>query len=120
MSNKLIISAITMTIIDSVYLILNRSMFETQVFDVQHKKLSITIASAVACYIFLVFGLYYFILREKKSVFDAFLLGLVIYGVYETTNYAIFNDWKLSTVIIDTLWGGILLALTTYITYRIS
>lgn len=120
MSNKIIISAITMTIIDAVYLTLNRSMFETQVSDVQHKKLNITIVSAVACYIFLVFGLYYFILREKKSVLDAFLLGLVIYGVYETTNYAIFNDWKLSTVIIDTLWGGILLALTTYITYRIS
>lgn len=120
MLNKLLTSAITMTVLDTVYLTLNRSMFETQVFDVQKKNMNITIASAVACYIFLVFGLYYFILREKKSVLDAFLFGLVIYGVYETTNYAIFNNWKLSTVIIDTLWGGILLASTTYITYRIS
>jgi uncharacterized membrane protein len=48
-------------------------------------------------------------------VTDAFLLGIVIYGVYETTNYALFKDWSILTVIIDTLWGGTLFAITTYI-----
>mgnify|MGYP001228872730 CR=1 FL=1 len=58
--------------------------------------------------ILLVFGLYYFIISQNKKVFDAFLLGLVIYGVYESTNYALLKDWNFSTLVIDTLWGGIL------------
>lgn len=111
------ITAVVMTIIDAVYLTLNRKMMETQVLSVQKTPLSINIPGTVACYIFLVLGLYYFILRQKRSLLDAFLFGLVIYGVYDTTNYAIFKNWKLSTVLIDVLWGGILMAITTYFVY---
>jgi uncharacterized membrane protein len=73
----------------------------------------------VACYLFLIIGLNYFIIKPKKSVSDAFLFGLVVYGVYETTNYALFNKWSIYTVIMDTLWGGILFALTTYIVNKL-
>ena len=65
--------------------------------------------------VFLIVGINYFIIKPKKSVSDAFLLGIVIYGVYETTNYALLKNWSILTVIIDTLWGGILFAITTYI-----
>ena len=40
------------------------------------------------------FPLKKFILKDKKSVFDAFLLGIVIYGVYDTTTHAIFKKWS--------------------------
>jgi len=52
-------------------------------------------------------------------VFDAFLLGVFVYGVYETTSLALLRKWRPTTVLIDTLWGGILFALTTYLTYLI-
>jgi uncharacterized membrane protein len=93
------------------------SVFRSQVFDVQRSPLRINIVGAILCYIFLIFGLNYFILQKRRSVFDAFLLGIVIYGVYETTTLALLRNWRLSTVVIDTLWGGILFALTTYFTY---
>jgi uncharacterized membrane protein len=48
------------------------------------------------------------------------ILGFVIYGVYETTTYALLKKWKLQTVMIDTLWGGILFGLTTMITYKLT
>jgi uncharacterized membrane protein len=70
---------------------------------------------AIICYIFLIFGINYFIIKPKRSIQDAFLLGLVIYGVFETTNITLFSKWSWLTVIIDTLWGGILFALTAYI-----
>jgi uncharacterized membrane protein len=60
-------------------------------------------------------GINYFIIKPRRSVSDAFLLGIIIYGVYETTNLALFKNWSILTVIIDTLWGGILFATTTYI-----
>ena len=44
------------------------------------------------------------------------LLGLLVYGVYDTTNYAIFNKWDFKTVVMDTLWGGVLFSLTTFLT----
>ena len=57
----------------------------------------------------------YFIIKPHKSVSDAFFLGIVIYGVFDTTNYALFKNWSLITTIIDTLWGGLLFASTTYV-----
>ena len=114
----IIISAIVMTVLDAIYLTTTRKMMENQIRIIQNKDLAIRVLGAVACYFFLVFGLYYFIIKEKRSILDAFLFGLVVYGVYETTNYAIFKNWKLLTVFIDILWGGTLMATTTYITYK--
>ena len=71
---------------------------------------------AILCYAFLIFGLNYFILQKSRSCKEAFLLGLLIYGVYETTSYTLLHDWPLSAVLLDTLWGGTVLAMTTYIT----
>jgi uncharacterized membrane protein len=71
------------------------------------------------CYIFLITGLNYFIIGPKKTTSDAFLFGLVVYGVYETTNWALFQNWSVLTVLMDTLWGGTLFALTTYIVQKI-
>ena len=50
---------------------------------------------------------------------EAFLLGIIIYGVYNTTSLAIYKKytWKVATM--DTLWGGILLAITTAVLYCI-
>jgi uncharacterized membrane protein len=67
----------------------------------------------------LVFGIYYFIIRTKKPVLDAFLLGAVIYMVYETTNKAILKNWSWKTVALDGVWGGILFALVTVIAYKL-
>jgi uncharacterized membrane protein len=77
------------------------------------------IKTTILCYILLIFGLYYFIIKENKSVTDAFLLGIFVYGVYELTTISLLSEWELKTVIIDTLWGGILFATTTYLTYII-
>ena len=111
----MLISAILFIFIDSVYLQLARPYFEKQIQDVQGSAVKVNFLGVALCYIFLIIGINYFIIKPRKSVTDAFLLGIVIYGVYETTNYALFKKWSLLTVFIDTLWGGILFALTTYI-----
>ena len=120
MYEQIFVSACIMILLDTIYLSFNRKLLENQVFDIQRKTLKMNYAPAIACYILLVLGVNYFIIREKRTIYDAFLFGIIIYGVYETTNYAIFSEWKLSTALTDTLWGGILIALTTYLTYRIT
>jgi len=111
----MLISAIVFISIDFVYLNLIKDYFENQIKKVQGSAVKFNLFGAVLCYIFLIFGINYFIIKPRKSVNDAFLLGLVIYGVYETTNYALLSNWSILTVIMDTLWGGILFALTTFI-----
>jgi hypothetical protein len=103
--------------LDFIYLGSTRYLFENQIRDIQGSKLEFNLVGAVLCYILLIFGLYYFIIRKNAELIDAFLFGLVIYGVYETTNYAILKKWRPLTVIMDTLWGAVLMTTTTYLTY---
>jgi uncharacterized membrane protein len=111
----LLISAIVFVILDYFYLNLAKNYFENQVQLVQGSPLKLNYLGAILCYIFLIFGINYFIIKPKRSIQDAFLLGLVIYAVFETTNVALFSKWSWFTVLIDSLWGGTLFALTTYI-----
>jgi len=112
---SLLISAIVFVVIDSLFLNSMKGYFGKQIKSVQGSDLKVNFVGAAICYIFLIAGLNYFIIKPRKSVTDAFLFGLVVYGVYETTSYALLKNWSLLTVFIDTLWGAILFATTTYI-----
>ena len=116
----MLLSAIVMISLDFVYLTVMKGYFNNQVKRVQGTPLQINYLGAAICYIFLITGLNYFIIKPRKSVTDAFLLGIVIYGVYETTNYALFSNWSIISVIIDTLWGGLLFATTAYVVEKIK
>lgn len=112
----MLISAILFIVIDMIYLNLMKNYFSKQIQSVQGSPIKMRVLGAAICYIFLIIGLNYFIIKPNRSVSDAFLLGIVIYGVYETTNYALLSKWSMLTVILDTLWGGVLFAVTTYLT----
>ena len=112
---NLLILGIVLLLFDSIYLNLISNIFNEQIKKIQGTNIKMNYNGAIIAYIFLILGLYYFIIKPNRSIKDAFLLGLVIYGVYEGTNYALFNNWSEYIVIIDTLWGGILFALTTFI-----
>jgi uncharacterized membrane protein len=111
----MLVSAIIFITTDFVYLNVIKDYFLNQIKLVQGSEPKVNFLGVALCYIFLIAGINYFIIKPRKSVNDAFLLGIVIYGVYETTNYALFKNWSILTVIIDTLWGGLLFAFTTYI-----
>ena len=113
--NKFIISSLILFVLDSIFIYLNSGLFSYQIMDIQKSPLKINIIGGILSYIFLILGLNYFIIREHRSVLDAFVLGLVIYGVYETTTYALLKRWNIRIVVTDTLWGGILFAITTLI-----
>jgi uncharacterized membrane protein len=111
---------IILTIIDSIYLYLTKSLFEKMVLQIQNSDMQIRLNSAIIVYILLTIGLYYFIIKEKKSPYEAALLGLIIYGVFDFTNYAIFKNYDIYIGLLDTIWGSILCGLTTYIYYLFS
>ena len=116
---QLFITAIIMLVLDAIYLTIFSKFFNDVVTKVQGSKIKFNVLGAIFCYMFLIFGLNYFIIRHRKPLIDAFILGIVIYGVYETTNYALLNEWSPMAVAIDTFWGGILFTVTTYVSYKL-
>jgi len=120
MLGVLFLTLIVFLSLDFIFLYSMRSIFNKQVMAVQGSPVVFDIYAAILCYIALIFGIYYFIIREKKSILEAFLLGFIIYAVYETTTLAILKNWTYKTAIIDTLWGGVLFALTTFIVYALA
>jgi len=110
-----LVSAIIFVVIDFIYLNVMKGYFDNQIKKIQGSAIQMNYLGVALCYIFLIIGINYFIIKPRRSVSDAFLLGIIIYGVYETTNLALLKDWSILTVIIDTLWGGLLFATTTYI-----
>jgi uncharacterized membrane protein len=115
--NRLLFSAAVLLALDFIYLNMTKSTFETQVVKIQRVVMKVKIIPAALCYLLLVIGLNYFILRTHRPVLEAFLLGFIIYGVFDTTNLAIFKKYDWQVALMDALWGGVLFALTTSIIY---
>ena len=113
----ILVTGIIMLLIDLPYLMIIKDYFNKLIKDIQGTTIELDIFASLLCYLIMSIGLWYFILRENREITDAFLLGIVIYGVYEATSKALLKKWKWSAVILDTLWGGILFSLTTYV-YR--
>ena len=120
MQNKLLVSAAGLVAIDFAYLTVIKGHFARQIAAVQGSPMVVNVSAAIATYVFLIFGLNYFIIRPGRSAWDAFLLGLVVYGVYDFTNLALLSKWQLFTAVTDTLWGGALFYLTTRLVLGLS
>lgn len=117
---EIILSGILFVVIDAVYLGLVSNFFNKMIKRIQGNKINFRLEGAILCYIFLIFGLNHFIISKNKSPFEAALFGWVIYGVYDATNYAIFDKWSKQALIMDTVWGGILFYATTFLTYKLK
>jgi uncharacterized membrane protein len=132
----LIALAVIVLALDAVFLTLTKDLFARQVMLVQGTAMTVNIPSAAVCYVLIVLGLYYFVLRHiivpnattaaaaiqtmrlGDGVRAAFFLGILVYGVYETTTLAILRNWSPMTAVIDTTWGGTLFALSAYLFYK--
>jgi uncharacterized membrane protein len=112
--NQFLKTAFFFLLFDGVYLSLTQSYFQRQIKAIQGSSIKINLWKLLFTYIILIVGYYYFVILKKLSLLDAFLLGLFVYAVYEFTNYSLFEEWSWFTVLIDTLWGGILFTLVRY------
>lgn len=110
-----LVGAGSMLILDSLYLSMAKPTWRKMIKNIQGSEIQVRLLSAVGVYILMSFALYYFIIKPRRNVQDAFLLGLVIYGVFDLTNYAIFSKYNLITGLIDMIWGGLLFASSAYI-----
>lgn len=116
---KIIVLAFIILFLDIIYLTSLSNHYNNTVTTIQGSPLKLKYIPAILCYIFIIFQLYYFIIKNNMSTFDAFLLGMTTYGIFDLTNMAIFDNWDIVSVTIDTIWGGTLYGLTTFLFTRI-
>jgi uncharacterized membrane protein len=121
-------SSVLLLIIDSIFVTLVSGQYANMVKSIQGTNMNINIIGTILSYTTLIFAYNWFILpdviknnkngdlsQHKNIIINAFILGIVLYGVYDFTNMAIFNKWNLPLALIDVLWGGILFASITSI-----
>ena len=120
MSKELVISALVMLGLDTAYISVIKNDYLNQIQDIQKTVPNVNMVGVLLSYTLMIFGINYFIIQKNASTLDAFLFGIVIYGIYDATAYALFSKWSVNLAIIDTIWGGILMMTTAYLTYKLS
>jgi len=105
-----------MLLLDFIYLTTSGKFFSNMIKQIQGTTIKLNIPGLIITYLVIFISYYYFIISKSSSVFDAFMLGLSIYGIYEMTNFTIIDKWNINAVFLDTLWGGILFGATRYLT----
>ena len=90
-------------------------IFGENVKTIQGTKMEVKKLPAAFAWFCTVFSLYYFIIRENKSEFEAAILGFLAYGIFDGTNLAIFKKYSLKAFSVDILWGSTLFFISTLI-----
>jgi uncharacterized membrane protein len=82
---------------------------------------------AIIFYLLFITGLVTFVISpavEKHSLLNAVLFGaffgLVTYSTYDLTNLATLKNWPVIVTVVDLIWGMILSASVSGVTYMIS
>jgi len=120
MYKEIFVVGVILLILDTAFISMNYKAYSDQVVNIQRVVMNVKPIGAILSYAFIIGGLYYFIIRRNRPVWEAFLFGLVMYGVYDPTNYALLKKWNPYLAAMDTLWGGVLMATTTYLTYSFN
>jgi uncharacterized membrane protein len=113
-------------IIDMVWLVfVAKNFYQKQIGFLM--KPDINWLAAIVFYLLFIAGLVTFVISpavEKESWVHALLFGalfgLITYATYDLTNLATIKDWPLLVTIVDLIWGTVLAASISVITYLIA
>ena len=113
-------------VIDMVWLVLVAKKFYQEQIGFLMKP-DINWFAAIIFYLLFITGLVIFVILpavEKHSWVHAILFGalfgLITYATYDLTNLATMKDWPFLVTVVDLIWGTVLAASISGITYFIA
>jgi uncharacterized membrane protein len=117
-------------VLDGIWLSLQKKQYNDMVRNVQGEDLVVRYTGAIPAYLFMFLGLLWIIfpsIAHDKTTQNVVMLtlkhastfGLVTYGIFNATNYAIFKSYPVSTALLDTVWGVIVFSVATVATLSI-
>lgn len=130
MLSKILLTILLIVAIDFVWIgIINQKLYKSAIESVQKTKFAVRYFPGLIVYIAIALIVNFWIIpfvkqnKDKKNPFyhpfvNGFLLGALIYAIFDFTNMAIFSNWSYSVSILDSLWGGVLTGtITTILLY---
>ncbi len=113
-------------VIDMIWLgLIAKNFYRSQIGSLM--KTDVNWIAASIFYLIFIFGLVVFVISpavEKGSLVHALmygsLFGFVSYATYDLTNLAVAKDWPLLVTIVDLVWGAVLAASVSLVTYTIA
>lgn len=112
---------------------ISKAKYTEVITEIQGVDLEVRYGSALMVYILMALAIIVWVLPKIKEDPDhsdmnilknsfkwGGMIGLLVYGIYNFTNNSIFRHWDIEVVVIDTLWGGFLFSIVSYLTYAIS
>ena len=83
-------------------------------------RMTVNVPAAIATWAVIVTGVQIFVVPRVSQTgpITSFLLwgalfGLIVYAVYDLTNYAVIKNWPLTVTIVDIIWGAFVCSMTT-------
>lgn len=100
---------------DGIWLRVMKPMYSRTIRRTQKKEFKrVRMGGAAAAYVCIIVLIVLFAeltsLKPWEAALYGFVYGAAVYGVFNGTNVAIFEDYSTKTAIIDTIWGGVLFA----------
>lgn len=127
-----ILAIFALLILDFIYLASVSVFYKKSITNIQGgEEMKINVWSAIACYVIMVIGLVFIVITQlsrygtlrslshvnkiKYALRFGGVVGFVIYGVFNTTNLAVFQRYSVPLAVIDIIWGSLLYTIATYV-----
>jgi len=116
----LLLTTLVFILLDLVWFSVSlKPIYEPTFQAIQGSPLNMRIGGGIVAWVLLALGIRYFGVTDGASKTTSFLrgalLGFIIYGVYNGTNYATFSNYPVNTAIADTMWGTFATGIVTVI-----
>ena len=124
-AHALVGSALTIGLLDFVWLTLRNKYHQTLFQNIQKSPLTIRVIPAILVYVLIPVILFLTAVSTSKTLKEAAykgaLTGFLLYAFYDLTNYSILTNYTLEMTIGDISWGTLLCtlgAVAGYFFYR--
>ena len=123
---NIVISIILLILVDAPYLMTNSKLYENVTRKIAGRSFTSRYYSALIVYIAIAAGIVFLALpniKNSQNVTDRLIsclkwggiFGVTSYAVFDFTMHFMFDDWTLGIAVMDSVWGGILCTIVTFI-----
>ena len=105
----LLATGISILALDAAWLTFRYDYHNNLFKSIQKSELKARILPAIFVYVVLSCAIYVWAIKDQKTLESAALqgalVGFILYGFYDLTNYATLTNWTLEMLTIDIMWG---------------
>ena len=123
-----LLTIIIFIVVDAPYLYLNLDLYKKTTLAISGKGYTNRYYSALIVYVALAFGLLVLVIprisitkdtsikqRILESIMYGGAFGLASYATFDFTMHFMFEKWDLGVSIMDSIWGGVLCSIVSFI-----